>query len=186
MWSCECVLAPVDVGANPLLPFVEILVLLCVGVVGAVVVRARAVLDLPVAVPRVELELPAVARLDGLELLPGQVLRVAVLDAADVDEHDGFEAHLLEDAVAAGPRVRSGVVEREQEGPRGQVDLLPLHEAPKGPKVDGLVAGVRDHRHLLGEVVDVDPVGGVCFVGEIALLPDAVVEKHRDGGSIRG
>ena len=67
--------------------------------------RVLAVLDLPVAFAGMELQLPAPAVLHGLQLLPGQVLRVAVLDAADVDEHDRVEAELAEDAVAAGPRV---------------------------------------------------------------------------------
>ncbi len=133
----------------------------------------------------VELELPAPARLDRLELLPAQVFGVSVVDPADVDEHDGIEAQPLEDAVAAGPRVSPGVVEGEQKGPRRQVDRLSPHEPQKGRQVDRLVAGVLDHRHLLGEVVEVDPVGRVHLVREVALGADSVVEEDRHGRAVR-
>ena len=60
----------------------------------------------------------------------------------------------------------------------------PCTKRRKVCKVDRLVAGVLDHRHLLGEVVEVDPVGRVRRVREVALRPDAVVEEHGNGRAV--
>ena len=109
------------------------------------------------------------------------------VDAADVDEHHRVEAELLQDAVTADPRVGAGVVEREQQRPRGKIDRFALHEVDERLQVDRLVPRVSDHRHLLGEVLGIHAVGGVGGVREVALRPDPVVDStgiaDRSGGS---
>jgi hypothetical protein len=139
-----------------------------------------------VALARVELQLPVAAVLHGLELVPRQTLGVATVHAADVHEHDCGEPQLLQDGIGARPGVGPGIVEGQEQWPWGQVDRLALHEADEGLEVGRLVARVRDHRHLLGEVILVDPIGCVLGVGEVALRTDAVVEEHGDRGAVRG
>ena len=127
----EGLLPPLDVRAHALLPALEVLALVLVGVVRAEVVLAGGVPDLLVAHARVELQVPAAAALHRVQLVPGQVLGVAVLDAADVHEHDCVEAELLEDAVGARPRVGPGVVEGQEERPRGSSTACPWTKRTK-------------------------------------------------------
>ena len=109
----------------------------------------------------VQLQLPAPAVLRGRELLPGEVFGIAAFDTPDVDEHDRVEVQLAQDAVGAGPGVGARVVEGQQERSRWEIDRLVLDEVDERLQVDRLVAGMLDLRHLLGEVLGADAVGGV-------------------------
>ena len=180
----EGLVTPVDVRANALLPVVEVLALLLVRVVRPEVVRAGAVLDLVVAAPRMQLELPAIAR-HGRDLFPAQVLGVASVDPADVDEHDCVEVELLEDPVRASPRVGPRVVEGHEQRPRGKYDTPSLDETEVRLEVNRAVTGLRDQRHLLREVLEADPVRCVVLVREPAFGADPVIEEHGDSRAIR-
>ena len=178
MWSASVLLAPVDVRPHPLLPAVEVLALLQVGVVRARSRRCRRRTGSTCGRARSGAGAPSgrCPRRSGAR--PGQVLGIAVLDPADVDEHDGLEAELLRGCRRR--RSTSPLARRRTSaaaGLGGSSTCSPCTKRRKVCEVDRLVAGVRDHRHLLGEIVDLDAVGGVGLVGEVALRPDPVVER---------
>ena len=157
-----------------------------VGVERPVVVGSWAVVDLRVALAGVKLELPAHAVLHSCELVPGEVFRLAAVDTPDIDEHHGVEVQLPQDVSApvTSPHARR----RKSAATVAAGDRRAcLYEVDQDLQADRLVAGMLDHRHLLGKVLGADAVGRVRGVCETALGPDPVYSStgiaDRSGGS---
>ena len=148
--------------------------------------RAGAVLDLRVAAAGVELELPAPARLDGLSSShvrysgsPPSTRPASTNMTALKPSWRRMPSPPVHEFARASSKVSSS-------GLGGSSTGSPW---TKSRRSEGRSSGSRhvDHRQLLGEVLEADPVGRVRGVGEVALGPDPVVRStgmaERSGGS---
>jgi hypothetical protein len=131
-----------------------------------------------------KLDFPAAAALQGVQLPPGQILRVLLFHACHIDEKHGVEAPFAQDRVAPGPGVKARAVEGQQQRPWRKAHLLSLDEADELVQRDRVVARIVQQGHLPRETLRVDAQLGVRALREAADRCHTVIEEYRDHRAI--